>query len=65
MPNPALLTHPVPVSQASGADILKALRETPLLHDLADAVMMRLAAISKIVDAPAETPDLQAGRCRG
>ncbi len=55
MPNPALLTHPVPVSQASGSDILKALRATPLLQDLADAVMRRLAAISKIVDAPAET----------
>ena len=55
MPNPALLTHPVPVSQASGSAILKALRATPLLQDLADAVMLRLAAISKIVDAPAET----------
>ncbi len=55
MPNPALLTHPVPVSQASGSAILKALRATPLLQELADAVILRLAAISKIVDAPAET----------
>ncbi len=56
MPNSAVLPHPVPVSQAIGADILKALRQTPLLGDLADPVMMRLAAISKVVDAPAETP---------
>jgi CRP/FNR family transcriptional activator FtrB len=31
------------------------LRATPLLQDLTDEIMMRLAPISKIVDAPAET----------
>jgi CRP/FNR family transcriptional regulator, transcriptional activator FtrB len=55
MPHSGLLTRPVSASQASGADILQALRQTPLLRDLSEAVMTRLAAISKIVDAPAET----------
>jgi CRP/FNR family transcriptional activator FtrB len=55
MPHSALLTRPVSASQASTADIMQALRQTPLLQDLSDAVMTRLAEISKIVDAPAET----------
>lgn len=36
------------------AGISQALREIPLLRELPDAVIARLAAISKIVDAPAE-----------
>jgi CRP/FNR family transcriptional activator FtrB len=55
MPHSALLTRPVSASQASTVDIMQALRQTPLLQDLSDAVMTRLAEISKIVDAPAET----------
>jgi CRP/FNR family transcriptional activator FtrB len=48
------LTSPNLASDAGSAGIIQALRETPLLRDLPDAVMTRLAAISKIVDAPAE-----------
>jgi CRP/FNR family transcriptional activator FtrB len=55
MPHSALLTRPVPASQASNSDIIEALRQTPLLQDLSDAVITRLAEISKIVNAPAET----------
>jgi CRP/FNR family transcriptional regulator, transcriptional activator FtrB len=55
MPSSALLTGPVPASQASRPDVVQALRETPLLQDLTDPVITRLAAISEIVDAPAET----------
>jgi CRP/FNR family transcriptional regulator, transcriptional activator FtrB len=55
MPHSSLVSRPVMTSQVSGADIIQALRQTPLLQDLADAVLTRLVAISKIVDAPAET----------
>jgi CRP/FNR family transcriptional regulator, transcriptional activator FtrB len=55
MPNTATLTGRVQAGRADGADILLALRETPLLRDLADPVMARLASISKIVDAPEDT----------
>jgi CRP/FNR family transcriptional activator FtrB len=48
------LTSPSLASDAGDAGIIQALRETPLLRDLPDAVMARLAAISKIIDAPAE-----------
>jgi CRP-like cAMP-binding protein len=48
------LTSPSLASDAGRAGIIQALRETPLLRDLPDAVMIQLAAISKIVDAPAE-----------
>jgi CRP/FNR family transcriptional activator FtrB len=41
-----------PARQEAGAEILYELRETPLLRDLPDAVMARLAAISKITQAP-------------
>jgi CRP/FNR family transcriptional activator FtrB len=54
MPTPTALASPVLVSDAGSSDIMGALRETPLLRDLSDSVMGRVAAISKIVDAPAE-----------
>ena len=49
MSTSAALTGQAPASHAGGADILLALRDTPLLRDLADSVMARLATISKIV----------------
>jgi CRP/FNR family transcriptional regulator, transcriptional activator FtrB len=49
------LTGPVPASHAGGAEIVHALRDTPLLRDLSDSVMARLATISKIVEAPEDT----------
>ena len=55
MPNSALSTGSVLVSRPDGTEILQALRATPLLHDLSGAVMDRLAAISKIVNAPEDT----------
>jgi CRP/FNR family transcriptional regulator, transcriptional activator FtrB len=55
MSTPAALARPVLASDAGSYDIMHALRETPLLCDLPDFVMTRVAAISKIVDAPAET----------
>jgi len=55
MSSSAAVTAPAAASRPGGADILQALRETPLLHDLPDSVMTRLAVISKIVDAPADT----------
>ena len=54
MSNAAELSRPVPANPSAGADVLEALRTTPLLRDVAEPVMMRLAAITKIVDAPAE-----------
>ena len=42
------------LSRAEDIHLIQALRDTPLLRDLPEAVMTRLAAISKIVDAPAE-----------
>jgi CRP/FNR family transcriptional regulator, transcriptional activator FtrB len=55
MPNPAMLTEMVRSSQADDSTILAALRATPLLRDLTDTVLDRLAAISKIIDAPEDT----------
>jgi CRP/FNR family transcriptional activator FtrB len=55
MSTSAALTGQAPASHAGGADILLALRDTPLLRDLADSVMARLATISKIVEAPEDT----------
>src|SRR5271165_612618 len=52
MSNPATLTETVLSHQADNAYILKALRATPLLRELTDPVLERLAAISKIVNAP-------------
>jgi CRP/FNR family transcriptional activator FtrB len=54
MSTPTALTSPSLASEADNAGIIKALRETPLLRDLPEAVIAQLAAISKIVDAPAE-----------
>jgi CRP/FNR family transcriptional activator FtrB len=48
------LTSPSLASDTGNAGIIQALRETPLLRDLPDVVMTRLAAISEIVDSPAE-----------
>jgi CRP/FNR family transcriptional regulator, transcriptional activator FtrB len=55
MPNYAPMTEPAVTSHAGGADVIRAIRETPLLRELADGAIGRLAAISKIVAAPAET----------
>jgi CRP/FNR family transcriptional regulator, transcriptional activator FtrB len=55
MSTSAALTGPVRVNHAGNADLIQALRETPLLRDLGDSVLARLALISKIVEAPAET----------
>ena len=55
MPIRAMLTEMVRSNQPEAANILEALRATPLLRDLTDPVFERLAAISKIVDAPEET----------
>jgi CRP/FNR family transcriptional regulator, transcriptional activator FtrB len=50
----AALTSPVLTDHAGEADIIKSLRRTPLLQDLAPPVLAQVAAISKIVNAPAE-----------
>jgi CRP/FNR family transcriptional regulator, transcriptional activator FtrB len=55
MPNRAMLTEMVRSNQSDDSNILAALRSTPLLRDLADPVLDRLAAISKIVNAPEGT----------
>jgi CRP/FNR family transcriptional activator FtrB len=55
MSNRAMLTEMVRSSQPDDTHILDALRTTPLLRDLSDAVLDRLAAISKIVNAPEDT----------
>jgi CRP/FNR family transcriptional activator FtrB len=48
----APLTGPAPESHAADADVLFALRETPLLRELSSLVLARLAIISRIVHAP-------------
>jgi CRP/FNR family transcriptional activator FtrB len=48
------LASPKLASDAGNAEIVQALCETPLLRELPDAVMTGLAAISKIVEAPAD-----------
>ena len=55
MPNRAMLTEMVRSNQSDTSNILAALRSTPLLRDLGDPVLDRLAAISKIVNAPEDT----------
>ena len=45
----------IPPSLAGGASIIQALRNTPLLQDVAETVMERLAAVTEIVDAPEDT----------
>jgi CRP/FNR family transcriptional activator FtrB len=55
MPNRTMLTEMVRSNQSDETNILAALRSTPLLRDLADPVLDRLAAISKIVNAPEDT----------
>ncbi|WP_158923935.1 cyclic nucleotide-binding domain-containing protein [Acidisphaera sp. S103] len=52
MPSRAMLTEMVRSNQSDNTYILEALRATPLLRDLADPVLLRLAAISKILNAP-------------
>jgi CRP/FNR family transcriptional activator FtrB len=54
MPTSTPTTGSGPARQVSDADIMQALRETPLLREVTDGVMTRLAAIGKIVEAPAE-----------
>jgi CRP/FNR family transcriptional activator FtrB len=51
----AMLASTTMDSDADTADMVEALRGTALLRDLSLDVMTRLAAISKIVDAPADT----------
>jgi CRP/FNR family transcriptional activator FtrB len=52
MSNPATQTDATGSQQSRDPMILQALRATPLLRELADPVLERLAAISKIVNAP-------------
>lgn len=52
MSNSALLTETVPSHRPANTPIVAALRMTPLLRDLPDAVIDQLAAISKIVNVP-------------
>ena len=54
MSTSAASASPVQDSGADQTQVIRALRDTPLLRDLPDNVMTRIAAISKIVDAPAE-----------
>ena len=55
MPNRAMLTEMVRPNQSEDATIREALRATPLLRDLTDPILDRLASISKIVNAPEDT----------
>jgi CRP/FNR family transcriptional regulator, transcriptional activator FtrB len=55
MSNPATLTHMDQSEHPGDSYIAQALRATPLLRDLADPVLNRLAKISKIVNAPEDT----------
>ena len=57
MSNSAMVTRPVSVDQPNREDILRALRSIPMLRDLPDPVMQRLAAIGTIV-ASAEDVEL-------
>jgi CRP/FNR family transcriptional activator FtrB len=52
MSNSSSLTDTVRSNQSDDPVILQALRTTPLLRDLTDSVLQRLAAISRIVNAP-------------
>jgi CRP/FNR family transcriptional activator FtrB len=55
MSNSATLTDLGRSRQPDASLILQALSATPLLRDLTDSVLNRLAAISKIVNAPEDT----------
>jgi CRP/FNR family transcriptional activator FtrB len=55
MSNSATLTHTDRSQQPDDLYLQQALRATPLLRDLTDSVLDRLAAISKIVNAPEDT----------
>ncbi len=61
MSNSALSTGSVLANLPDVTQIMQALRATPLLHDLANPVMERLAAISKIVNAPEDSEVCQQG----
>jgi len=52
MSNPATLTDQVRSHHPDQSAILQALKATPLLRDLSEQVLRRLATISKIVNAP-------------
>jgi CRP-like cAMP-binding protein len=55
MPNRAMLTDMVRSIQPDETNILEALRSTPLLRELTDQVLSRLASIGKILNAPEDT----------
>src|SRR4051794_37655349 len=61
MPNSALVSQAAP-SQSAIRTVDQALRAVPLLHDLEDRVMVRLAAISSIVEAADGTELCQQGQ---
>ena len=54
MSNSAMLTDPALATQPDGTQIVQALRITPLFRNLADPVLYRLAALSSIVNVPAD-----------
>jgi CRP/FNR family transcriptional regulator, transcriptional activator FtrB len=60
MPNQAVVFHPAS-SQPCTQSVDQALRAIPLLQDLEDRVLDRLAAISTIVDAPEATELIRQG----
>src|ERR1700709_296695 len=55
IPPSAAIPGPILANDVASPEIVRALRESPLLRDLTGSVLTRLAAISTIVDAPAET----------
>jgi CRP/FNR family transcriptional regulator, transcriptional activator FtrB len=55
MSTPATLTETLRSHQPDDSHVLQALRGTPLLRDLGEAVLHRLAAISRIVNAAEDT----------
>lgn len=55
MSNSVMQTDTVQYNRSDSAEIIQALRATPLLRDLPDPVMDRLAAISKIVSVSEDT----------
>jgi CRP/FNR family transcriptional activator FtrB len=65
MPNRAMLTEMVRSNQSDDSYILEALRATPLLRDLADPVLQRLAAISKILKTPEDVEICRQGDAAG
>jgi CRP-like cAMP-binding protein len=65
MPHRAMLTEMVRSSQSDDTYILEALRATPLLRDLTDPVLQRLATISKIVNSPEDVEICRQGDSAG